>query len=73
MFWHVGLTVSDLERSVAFYCDVAGMEVVRGPFVPQRAGFGDLMQNPGLEMRVCWLRDSGFESAKLSRLAASLQ
>jgi catechol 2,3-dioxygenase-like lactoylglutathione lyase family enzyme len=26
---HIGLTVSDLDASVAFYCDIAGMEVVK--------------------------------------------
>jgi catechol 2,3-dioxygenase-like lactoylglutathione lyase family enzyme len=59
-FWHMGLTVSDMSRSIAFYRDVVGMEVVRGPFTGGGAGSDDLMQNPGLELQVCWLRHGTF-------------
>ncbi len=28
-FWHAGITVSDLDASIAFYCDVLGLELLR--------------------------------------------
>jgi catechol 2,3-dioxygenase-like lactoylglutathione lyase family enzyme len=59
-FWHMGLTVSDMERSLVFYRDVVGMEVVRGPFSGGGAGPDQLMQNPGLALDVCWLRHGNF-------------
>ena len=55
-FWHVGLTVSDMDRSLEFYRDVVGMEVALGPFDGGGGGSGQLMQNPGLKLKVCWLR-----------------
>ena len=36
---HVGLSVRDLERSLAFYCDVLGARVVRPPYDSVRGRF----------------------------------
>ena len=34
---HAGITVSDLDRSLEFYCDVLGMRLLRKPIKPQWA------------------------------------
>jgi glyoxylase I family protein len=36
---HVGLSVTDLDRSISFYCDVLGAVVVRRPFEGDRRPF----------------------------------
>ena len=36
---HVGLSVRDLERSLAFYCDVLGARVLRPPYDSVRGRF----------------------------------
>src|SRR5215471_1707031 len=59
-FWHMGLTVSDMDRSLEFYRDVVGMEVALGPFESGGAAPGQLMQNPGMRLKVCWLRHGTF-------------
>ena len=55
---HTGLTVSDLERSIAFYRDVLGLEVVSQwdnarPYVRTVVGF------PDAELRIALLRLPG--------------
>jgi len=58
-FWHVGLTVGDIERSAAFYRDVAGMqegERMRSA----NAAFGRLVNNPGATLEVVFLTLDGF-------------
>ncbi len=42
---HVGLTVTDLEASLAFYLDVVGMEVVLGGFRTGGEWFDTLTEN----------------------------
>lgn len=44
---HVGLTVSDLEASQAFYVDVAGMELVLRGYRTGGAWFDTLTENEG--------------------------
>jgi catechol 2,3-dioxygenase-like lactoylglutathione lyase family enzyme len=56
----MGLTVSDMERSLTFYREVVGMDVALGPFESGGAGPDELMQNPGLRVKVCWLRHGTF-------------
>jgi catechol 2,3-dioxygenase-like lactoylglutathione lyase family enzyme len=52
---HVGLTVSDLERSLAFYRDAIGMEeIVRHEFA--EPSFGALTNNPGAEIETAMLK-----------------
>jgi lactoylglutathione lyase len=59
-FWHMGVTVSDLERSLTFYRDVVGMELVSGPTRGEGAGPAQLMQNEGMIVNVAWLRHGAF-------------
>jgi catechol 2,3-dioxygenase-like lactoylglutathione lyase family enzyme len=30
--WHTCITTPDLDRSIAFYCDVLGMKLIKGPY-----------------------------------------
>ncbi|HEX6686840.1 MAG TPA: VOC family protein [Candidatus Limnocylindrales bacterium] len=44
--WHVGIHVADLDRSLAFYCDVLGMRLVHrqdssSPYTSSLVGFPD--------------------------------
>lgn len=43
---HIGLTVTDLDASLAFYCDVVGMQLERRYPVAADAWFRDLTENP---------------------------
>lgn len=58
--WHVSLTVEDIERSVAFYRDILGMEVemepreLRGPLLARITGY------PGAHLRVAFVRLGDF-------------
>jgi len=53
---HVGLTVSDIERSIAFYRDLLGMELIRrrprvtADYVPRQTGY------EGVELSVASFR-----------------
>jgi catechol 2,3-dioxygenase-like lactoylglutathione lyase family enzyme len=57
---HTSFTVSDLERSIAFYCDVLGFELVktirRGrPWIAEMTGF------PGADLKIAVLQLGGRE------------
>jgi catechol 2,3-dioxygenase-like lactoylglutathione lyase family enzyme len=52
--FHVGLTVADLERSVEFYRDTAGMDVLSVVDLDSGA-FGRLTDNPGARLRTALL------------------
>ncbi len=59
VFWHVGLTVSDIEHSTAFYRDVAGMD--EGPHMySANEAFGRLVNNPGATLDSVFLTLGGF-------------
>ena len=58
-FFHLGLTVADMERSVQFYRDSVGMEVVRGPEESPNPGYDALLGGVGLRLELCWLREGG--------------
>jgi len=59
VFWHVGLTVSDIEHSAAFYRDVAGMD--EGPHMySANEAFGRLVNNPGATLDSVFLTLGGF-------------
>jgi catechol 2,3-dioxygenase-like lactoylglutathione lyase family enzyme len=56
--WHTSWTVSDLDRSIAFYRDLMGFELLRrrvrtGPFIETVVGF------PGAELHIAALRIAG--------------
>lgn len=57
---HVGLTVTDLAASVAFYRDIVGMTVT-SEFVGRNDWFDELTDNPGAELRVTHLRLDAYE------------
>jgi catechol 2,3-dioxygenase-like lactoylglutathione lyase family enzyme len=60
-WWHIGLTVSDMDRSLTFYREVVGMEVTADDrHLDNRAFFDPLTDNPGAQLRVAWLTDGSF-------------
>lgn len=54
-FGHVGLTVSDVEASIAFYCDVVGFEL-HGRHEIEGEWFDTLTHNRGARIDVAMLR-----------------
>ena len=58
-FEHTALSVSDLERSVAFYRDVMGMEVARIIECPPEMRLGDIVALPGCRARIAHLHMGG--------------
>ena len=54
--FHVGLTVKDLERSIAFYRDVVGMKENEWRMMNAKSKeFDTLTNNPGAELKVAHL------------------
>jgi catechol 2,3-dioxygenase-like lactoylglutathione lyase family enzyme len=53
--FHVGLTVSDLDRSINFYRDVVGMTTHSDVVEVDSEGFGRLTANPGAKLRTALL------------------
>ena len=58
--FHVGLTVADLDRSLTFYRDIAGMEVLNVLDLDSE-GFGRLTHNPGARLRTALLGSGTFQ------------
>jgi catechol 2,3-dioxygenase-like lactoylglutathione lyase family enzyme len=58
-FWHCGLTVSDIGRSIAFYRDVVGMTEGQS-IASANAQFARLVGIPGAELRTVFLISGGF-------------
>jgi catechol 2,3-dioxygenase-like lactoylglutathione lyase family enzyme len=60
---HAGITVSNLARSVAFYCDVVGMRVIEGRREMRTQGewFDQLTENRGAKLLVTHLEADGLE------------
>jgi catechol 2,3-dioxygenase-like lactoylglutathione lyase family enzyme len=56
-FSHVGICVSDLERSVRFYCDGLGFELVQSHTVGQE--FGSLMEIEDVVLQSRFIRRDG--------------
>jgi catechol 2,3-dioxygenase-like lactoylglutathione lyase family enzyme len=52
---HVGLSVADLERSIAFYRDVLGFTLVRIVESPPTMRLGDVVGLPGCAARIAHL------------------
>lgn len=61
---HTMLRVGDLEKSIAFYCDVLGMKLLRkkdypgGKFTNAFVGYGDESAHTVLELTHNWETDS---------------
>ena len=53
--FHIGLTVSDLDRSINFYRDVVGMTAHGDEVEVDSEGFGRLTANPGAKLRTALL------------------
>ncbi len=59
VFWHVGLTVSDIHRSTAFYRDVVGM--AEGESIASaNPEFAALVGIPGARLETIFLTAQGF-------------
>jgi len=59
--FHVGLTVKNLERSIAFYRDVVGMKETEWQMLNVRSEqFDTLTNNPGAELKVAHLTLDSF-------------
>ena len=56
---HLGIWVSDLERSAAFYCDVFGLEEV-GRLEPEIAATSQLLEIPEATLRAVYLERDGW-------------
>ena len=56
-FSHLGVCVSDLDRSLRFYCDGLGFERVRSHEVGGE--FAKLMELDGVALRSCFIRRDG--------------
>ena len=71
-FGHIGLHVSDIERSIRFYCDVIGLEETERR-LRDDAYLGVLTGYPGLRMDTCLVVDpaSGLMIELLQVLSAS--
>jgi catechol 2,3-dioxygenase-like lactoylglutathione lyase family enzyme len=57
---HMGLTVSDLDRSIAFYCDVVGMEFQKRGFKTGGEWFDTLTNNSGAVIDAARVGFDGF-------------
>src|SRR5690606_29710355 len=60
-FWHAGLTVSSMERSLAFYRDLLGLEIVSDRTV-REAGVLAVTGTAVGAIRVCMLRVPGADA-----------
>jgi len=53
---HIALSVSDLKRSIDFYSDLLGMEMVEIIECPPEQGLGDIVSIPGCSARIAKLK-----------------
>lgn len=67
--FHVGLTVKNLERSLAFYRDVVGMKE-EGRFDVKSEAFDTLTNNPGAQLKVAHLTAGPFMLQLIEYVAA---
>ena len=55
---HAGITVADLDRSLAFYCDVLGLEV-RVTMVRDTPDIGEVVGYPGARIKIAFVAVPG--------------
>ena len=55
---HAGITVADLDRSIAFYCDVLGLTLL-DVFERTTDDIGEIVGYPGARLRIAMLRVPG--------------
>jgi len=53
---HVGLSVSDLDRSISFYCDLLGLKLERIIECGEEMGLGEVVGMPGCTARIAHLQ-----------------
>lgn len=53
---HVGITVPDMDKAIAFYQDVLGLSVI-GDYTIEGEEISDMVQVPGAKMRSVFLRN----------------
>lgn len=58
-FNHVGISVRDLDRSIAFYTELFGMELMSEPFPFGGAKFEQVMALPGAKGRMAFVAKGG--------------
>ena len=67
--FHIGLTVKNLERSIAFYRDIAEMQ--EGEYLEaQSAAFDRLTNNPGAKLKVIYMQAGSFLLQLIEYVAA---
>jgi lactoylglutathione lyase len=54
-FNHVGISVENLERSIGFYRDMFGMELLGEPFPFGGTQFSEIMDIPDVQGRMCMI------------------
>ena len=69
---HVKVTVSDLDRSIAFYCDQLGFELVYQADRENLASYDTIMNMQDVKLRICLLYTSPSpRDGLLSRMPSS--
>ncbi len=67
--FHIGLTVKNLERSIAFYRDIAEMQAGESLEV-QSPAFDRLTNNPGAKLKVIYMQAGSFLLQLIEYVAA---
>ena len=67
---HVALSVTNLEKSIAFYCDLIGMQVVRIIECPPERGLGVVTGMPACSARIAHLQPRNRLASQLASQSA---